>query len=158
MQFCSVSVRLSGKPNHVVSNKRVSVPEIRILQALHGADAVLDIVPLELVDTTSEEERERLKKSYEPAQVEEQRNLVDRVFGPVGALPTTLAAIGLDPRAEAKRLREKAQSLAAAADKMDEMEAGQDEGYLVEDPADDVLGFDDDVVEEEAPKKSAKKK
>lgn len=155
MQFCDVSVRIGGKTTQVVSSKRVSVAEIQILRAIHGEDAVVDIVPKENRAVSSAEERERLKRTYEPAQVEEQRNLVARVFGPVGPLPQTLTDIGIDPQEEAQRMRERARDLADAAAALD---AAEDQGEEVsldgEDaPLNDGIDYGDDaeaVVQEAA--------
>lgn len=119
MEFCTVSVLLGGSPAHVVTGKIVSVPEIRLLQTIHGEDAVTDIVPHENRATTSDAERERLKLAYEPSQVEEQRNIVSRVFGPMGPLPQRLIDIGIDPHAEAASMKQRAQELIAAADKLE---------------------------------------
>ena len=146
MQFCTASVRVGGSPSHVVTNKLVSVPEIRLLQAIHGEDAVVDIVPLENRAVTSEAERERLRLAYEPKNVEEQAGVVNRVFGPMGALPQTLTQIGLDPKAEARALRDKAKSLLAAADKVEQAEESEDEDIV----SDEIDDSGDEVADDDA--------
>lgn len=149
MEFCSVSVRLGGRPDHVVANKVVSVPEIKLLQYIHGEDAVTDIIPTENRNVTSADERERLKQAYEPAQVEEQRNIVARVFGPMGPLPQRLIDIGIDPQAQAAEMRAKANLLVDAAAKM---EREDEQGPAA---ADDEVDFGDDPTLnfEDEPKK-----
>lgn len=142
MEFCTVSVRLGGSPAHIVTNKRVSVPEIRLLQYIHGEDAVTDVIPIENVSMTSDAERERLKQAYEPAQVEEQRNIVAKVFGPMGPLPQRLIDIGIDPHAQAAEMKARAATLVAAASKMEE---------VAENPQDDEVNFGDDNPDDELP-------
>lgn len=146
MEFCSVSVRLGGSPSHIVAGKVVSVPEIRLLQTLHGEDAVTDILPVENRAVTSDEERERLRQFYEPAQVEEQRNIVNKVFGPMGPLPQRLIDIGIDPRAQAADMKAKAQALNAAAEKMEVLDDQAKSNTL----EDDEVNFGD--ADEEEPK------
>lgn len=133
MQFCSVSVALRGSANHVVTNKEVTVPEIKILQHLHGGvDAVRDIRPLRFEpDFKHDEERQRLRQLYERGNGngDEVHGLVGRMFGSFGKLPTTLAAIGYDPRDLAKQKREAAEQALRDAEAIENAE---------NDPADDL--------------------
>jgi hypothetical protein len=132
-----------------VTNKLVTVPEIRVLKFLHGEDAVLDIRPLYTYDARSsdpkgkpgvviegvepcgewmdERERERLIVEYEGASgpMDETSGTVARLFGPFSPLPKRLADIGINPREEARRLRAAAEE---AARRLEE-QAGEQETF-----------------------------
>lgn len=147
MQFCSVTVRLGASLLHTVTNKIVSVPEIQVLKHIHGHDAVVDIVPYGrgAIDPESrqfvadalyshEEERERLRVTYElNNNNEEALGLVGKLFGLMGPLPERLRDINIDPRAEAKRVRAEADSLAQKmellGDEIDEKEQAEDDDF-----------------------------
>lgn len=137
MQRFLCSVNLNGSTQHVVTNKRVTVPEIALLQRIHGADAVKITAPITpLEDYDPAEERARLRKAYDNALPgDEDGSTVDRMFNPLRPLPTTLAGIGIDPKAEAKRLREAAQAAADAAARIEEgaaeLEDEEDEDALL---------------------------
>lgn len=123
MNLYSVSVMLGGDRNHVVTNKGpLSVAEIAVLKAIHGADSVHDVRlyqhpadadPLET--PTMPELREQLRLRYQNALPAGNDPIVDKLFGPMGALPTTLADIGIDARSEAAKLRAQAAVAQAAA-------------------------------------------
>lgn len=138
MQMCTVSVRLKGSLNHVVSNKRVSIPEIKVLQAIHGgADAVQDIRPAEFNrDFNHEEERQRLRNRYERGNGnadDEGRGLVARLFGAFGRLPTTLKDIGYDARTLADAARARAEEMMRAAEEIEQSAAFEEVDELNED-------------------------
>lgn len=130
MQFYSVSVQLGGDRNHTVTNKGpVSVAEIAVLRAVHGDASVSDFRYL-TTDTKGfdrAEHLEYLRRRYGQATPGEVNRIVDTLFGPHGKLPTSLQAIGIDPKAEAAKLREAAAEAAAAAEKL-EAETGAGEG------------------------------
>jgi hypothetical protein len=127
MNLYTVSVMLGGDVNQVVANKGpVSVPEIAVLKAIHGDSSVQDIRLYEPppgrsmpAPQTASELREELRLRYQNALPAGNDPVVDRLFGPMGALPTTLEEIGIDAKAEAKRLRESAKAAEKAAQQFD---------------------------------------
>lgn len=145
MRQYSVSVRLGGSTQQVVTGKIVTIPEIAVLRALHGSDAIVDVCPapkeIREIARTDAEERDRLKRRYDHP-TPDAEPLVDKLFGgPLGRLPTKLAEIGIDPRAEADALRARAEAMSASATVLDE------EG---EAPADEDSDVDVDDVFEKA--------
>lgn len=84
MDLLSCSVAINGDIRAVITKPQVTIPEIVLLQAMHGADAVTNIKVIGEVETTSEQERDRLGNFYKDAKVME-------VFGQYGDLPKTLA-------------------------------------------------------------------
>ena len=130
-----VSVKIGGSGEHVVSNKRVTIPEIAILRAVHTADAVSDIRPAphkaaekdelddglnrgpHLPDWTDADERVRLRGIYDNAGSDDEP-VVDRLFGPLTKLPTRLMDVGIDPKDQARKFREQAAALEASASAM----------------------------------------
>ena len=126
MQYCTCTVRLRGSRNHEVANKLVTVPEIRLLQQLHGRDAVLDIRPVDAPKDAvydHDTERQRLVNMYE--RNPETKGLVARQFGPFGALPLALKDIGVNPRAIAEVKRREAAEALAAAEALEAQEADE---------------------------------
>jgi hypothetical protein len=122
MQRCKITVAMSITT--VVTNKIVTVPEIAVLQHLHGKDAIRDITMFDIVeDFDNDVERERLFMTYEAVAREEERGFIDRLFPVASLLPTTLRQIGIDPQRAIRAMREQAEKLAAQAD---EMEAAAD--------------------------------
>lgn len=126
------SVKLGDSTQHVVTNKRVTVPEIAILRRLHGESAVTDIRPYTENGKpvgalrTDGEERERLAQRYNGRA--DTGNLVEILFGPMGALPKTLRDVGIDPATAAAEMRRKAEEMAkAAANLVDEDDVPLDE-------------------------------
>ena len=113
------SVRLAGSMQHVTTNKRVTVPEIAVLRRVHGEDAVIDVRPAGETTRTDAEERERLRKTYDNA-TPDSEPLVDRLFGALGKLPTSLAQVGIDPKTQAEALRRQAEQLSAAAEALND--------------------------------------
>lgn len=102
MKSYLVDVRLDGSLEHVVTGKRVTVPEIAFLRAIHGNDAVMNLRSVQEVEDYSEdEERERLSKTYDNRHHEE-GPLLPRLFGLNGRLPLTLRDIGIDAKAAAR--------------------------------------------------------
>lgn len=129
MQQYLVDVQLGGKQAHVQSKKTVTIPEIAVLRAVHGPSSVTVVgkasEPAQTrtpddrrIPRTVTEERERLRRHYQGTDV-------DTIFGgPLAPLPTTLRQIGVDPGAEAARLREQAAQHALAASALEEEDAG----------------------------------
>lgn len=146
------SVALADNPQHVVTNKAVTIAEIAVLRRIHGDAAVRDIRPpadkaLRDVDRTEPEERERLRALYDAPAPGDNEPIVDRLFGPMAALPTSLRQIGIDPAAAADEMKRQAEMLAQAAAQLseeDEPEAADEDTFF-------------DEVEADAPKPSGKK-
>ena len=102
MQECSVMVRLGGSLNHTVPLPVVTPAQIQILRAIHGQDAVVDIVPGKFNKRRQEEELARLSGLYgkgsgmEGLDAKETGNIVARLFPGVSPrLPVHLKDIGL---------------------------------------------------------------
>lgn len=145
-----VSVKIGGSGEHVVANKRVTIPEIAILRAVHTADAVSDIRPAphkaaekdelddglnrgpHLPDWTDVDERARLRSIYDNAGTDDEP-IVDRLFGPLTKLPTRLMDVGIDPKVQAQQFRAQAKALEESA------------AAMAADPEDDELDDDEDV-------------
>lgn len=136
MNLYTVSVMLAGDRNHVVTNKGpITVAEIAVLKAIHGESSIYDIRlyrhpadadPLPPINQA--ELREQLRHRYQNALPAGNDPIVDKLFGPMGALPTTLADIGVDAKSEARRLREQAAAAEAAATRLEAAEEESDLG------------------------------
>lgn len=145
MNLYTITVVLAGDRNHVVTNKGpVTVAEIAVLKAIHGADSVQDIRlykhdpdrdPIEVPTMT--ELRDQLRLRYQNALPAGNDAIVDKLFGPMGALPTTLADIGIDAKSEAQRLRAQAEATIAAADQLE----AQDDGLTADAQAAELQEF-----------------
>ena len=82
--MCSCTVAIAGDVRAVVAKSTVTVPEIMLLQVIHGADAVSNIRVKDQWDTTSEAERDRLGNFYGDEKVV-------NLFQQFGELPKVLA-------------------------------------------------------------------
>lgn len=96
MQLANCHVRLSGDMNNEIFKARVTPPEVLILRAIHGSDAVLKFQPLGMDKRPHAGEVERLKAEYGA-----------KVFGEAfpGAapnLPISFKDIGIDLLADEK--------------------------------------------------------
>lgn len=115
MRQYTVNVRLNGKMTHVQTGKVVTVPEIAVLNLVHGSDAVQITGRAPDVDRTDADERDRLRKRYDTPSPDSEP-IVDKLFGgPIGRLPTKLVDIGVDPQAQAEALAAAAAAMTAAA-------------------------------------------
>lgn len=80
MQLANVIVALGGDRGNTVPKTRVTAPEIAILLAVHGHDAVFDIQPLdETVSRSVREEIDRLRQLY-TARDEDNKPIVEVVY------------------------------------------------------------------------------
>lgn len=87
MEYAQIEVRLAGSLENTII-KEVSVPEIPVLKAIHGHDAVVNVKKTRSDDVDQKEERDRLEKQYTPV-------VIDRLFpGVLNKLPQTLVEIG----------------------------------------------------------------
>lgn len=88
MYYYKATVRLNGNTmNEVV--KRMSAPELLVLQYVHGTDAIVNVEEIGQQKTRSIEEKQRLKGLYEQALVKREQS-IDRIFGALGTLPDRL--------------------------------------------------------------------
>lgn len=132
MKSYIVDVRINGSMEHVVTNKRVTVPEIALLKVIHGSDAVMGIRnSADVPDYEEEEERERLRATYD-ARPRDEGPLMERLFGLTARLPVTLKDIGIDARAVAKEAeaalkaaQDRAAEASAEVDAEEQAEAGE---------------------------------
>lgn len=97
MELANVMLALGGDRNNTVPKYGVTPAEIAVLAAIHGADAVFDVVPLEeTAEISFKEERERLLRSY-PAKNEDNELIVLKVYPGVSPiLHTDIASLGLE--------------------------------------------------------------
>lgn len=94
MEYAQVTVRLAGSLENTVI-KEVSIPEIPILKAIHGHDAVVEISKTRTAEVEQAAERDRLDKAYGTP-------ILEKLFpGVTSKLPTTLVDIGLEQPVEA---------------------------------------------------------
>lgn len=84
MQVCDCLVLVGGDIGNSVMRYGVTAPEIAILRAIHGDDAVRGIVIRSNEDVGSDGERDRLSLTYK-------EEVVAALFGKFGDLPETLA-------------------------------------------------------------------
>lgn len=75
MNFYSAKVRLAGDVRHEVHRINLSAPEVMVLRAIHGADAVVNIKKTGHWQTSHAGERDRLAMDYGP-------KIVADLFGP----------------------------------------------------------------------------
>jgi hypothetical protein len=97
MELANILLALGGDRNNTVPKYRVTPAEIAVLSAIHGTDAVFDIVPLNETETISfRDERERLMRLY-PAKNEDNNSIVLQVYpGTAPVLHTSIESLGLD--------------------------------------------------------------
>lgn len=89
MEHANVEIRLAGSLENTV-RKEVSAPEIAIIKALHGHDAVVNIKKSRTASVEQVVERARLEKKYG-------EEAIARFFpGVTAKLPTTLAEVGVE--------------------------------------------------------------
>jgi hypothetical protein len=90
MQVCNCTVAIGGDAGMTITKERVTVPELMVLRAVHGEDAVRNISVIGKSDVSSPEERERLISIYiAPA------GIVKDTVGAAGSLPKTLDESGI---------------------------------------------------------------
>lgn len=90
MQIVNCTVAIAGEAGMTVYKERVSVPEILVLRAIHGEDAVRNIEVIEDADIDSNDERARLLSIYINPE-----GVVKDTLGAVGPLPKTIEDSGI---------------------------------------------------------------
>lgn len=117
MRVYSGKIRLNGDLRWEVQRDRMTAPEVMILRALHGVDAVVGLKYIDdLDDAEISVERERLEREYvlNPSQ---DGNIVAKLFGahhmslPIKAPNAPEAKEGVVEKPAGKKLR--AEDLAA---------------------------------------------
>ena len=89
MEYANVEVRLAGSLENTV-RKEVSAPEIAVIKALHGHDAVVNIKRSRVAQVDQASERDRLGKFYGD-------EVIAKFFpGVTAKLPATLAEVGVE--------------------------------------------------------------
>lgn len=100
-QLYTATVRLGGSMLNEVQKADLTAPEIVALHAIHGPDSVLKIAPMKAggknktADRSDRDERARLRSTYEGA-LPTKAGFVNRLFGPVAALPREYSAEDYD--------------------------------------------------------------
>ena len=96
MQICKVEIKISGDMLNTIVKEGVSVPEIVLLRAIHGAvDSVIVQEITEESDVSNRSELERLHTIYSTATNGKAELWIDIVFPGMGVvLPQTLSDIG----------------------------------------------------------------
>lgn len=147
MELANILLALGGDRNNTVPKYRVTPAEIAVLSAIHGTDAVFDIVPLNETETISfRDERERLMRSY-PAKNEDNNSIVLQVYpGTAPVLHTTLESLGLNeslfkPTEHAKPAPAKAPKKAAKVEQPEPI------SKIVKDPTSADHLFDDEPAD-----------
>jgi len=100
MQLCDLEVRLGDSSGHTVPKTNVTPAEIVVLQAIHGASAIVGIKPTKMDKRPHIEEYERLQGIYgrAPDGLMDAGNgdLLEKLFpGAAKQLPVSLKDIGL---------------------------------------------------------------
>jgi|TARA_R110000803_G_scaffold87023_1_gene153605 hypothetical protein len=136
-QLCRCTVAIGGDIRSVVPKTQVTPAEIMLLQSIHGADAVTNIRVIGELDSTVDEERNRLGSFYKDEKVV-------GMFNQFGDLPATLDAARipvelLDPSWKpeaAKPVKKKATKKRARTEKghfiKDDLATPDNEAYVEE--------------------------
>lgn len=94
MDTANCLVALGGNRGNTVP-KFVTAPEIPVLRAIHGEDAVFDIAPVGSVNVSAAAELRRLRENYQAAN-EDRVPIITTVYaGSAPMLPMTLADLDL---------------------------------------------------------------
>lgn len=132
MQYVNCDVFLSGNRNHCVPKARVSVAEVVVLKALHGADAVTNIRHAGERRANAKEEVARLCQVY-ASRAEEIRQSIFPGANP--SVPVSLRDIGVEAETPKTRSGKSKKAGKASADKN---QADDDDGNNDDaSPADD---------------------
>lgn len=80
MQLANATLALAGQRGNSVPKLGITTAEIAVLMAIHGVDAVYDIMPLdEEVERSARDEKARLFELY-PARDEDGKFIVEAVY------------------------------------------------------------------------------
>lgn len=148
MQTANILLALGGDAGNTVPKYNVTAAEIAVLAAIHGFDAITDVMPTGNINVSHRDELERLVQIYGGAKNGENTPIIKTIYPGAGArLFDSLAELGLQPSQFAATSRVTVDStpapsvLAAAAPAV----VGAEQLYEDEPEA------DDEPFEEEAP-------
>lgn len=132
------TLNLNGDRHNVAVLQRRTVPELQLLAAMHGPDAVENIAVVERIPhgLDTREEKERLREAYPTS-----RKVIEDLFpGVAPNMPITLQSAGLDayviddgeastagPKSKAKKAPSKSKLAAAAKQAEAPKDATKDE-------------------------------
>jgi hypothetical protein len=89
MQYYALKLRLSGSPMNEVRDV-FSAPEVLIMQYIHGVDAISDIkVVKDERIVNMRDFKDSMKAKYDQSLTRRNQS-IDKIFGALGQLPTTL--------------------------------------------------------------------
>ena len=89
MEYANTEIRIGGSLENTVI-KEVSAPEIAVLRAIHGEDALVNTVKSRIGDIDARNERERLTKIYGV-------EVLKKLFpGAMSVIPSKLADVGVE--------------------------------------------------------------
>jgi hypothetical protein len=90
MEYANTEIRIGGSLENTVI-KEVSAPEIAVLRAIHGSDALVNTSKSRTdLDVNARVERERLAKIYGG-------EILSKLFpGALGVIPTRLEEVGIE--------------------------------------------------------------
>jgi hypothetical protein len=89
MEYANIEIRLAGSLENTVI-KEASAPEIAVIKAIHGHDAVVNIKKSRVGQVEQAVERDRLGRFYKD-------EVIAKLFpGVTSKLPTTLAEVGVE--------------------------------------------------------------
>jgi len=90
MQVVNCTVAIGGEAGMTVLKTNVTVPEVMVLRAIHGEDAVRNIEVISNEDISSNDERDRLLAIYKMPE-----GIVKETIGATGPLPKTIDESGI---------------------------------------------------------------
>lgn len=106
MQTANILVALGGDQNNTVPKSHVTAAEIAVLQAIHGADAIIDVEPVGDVEVSARDERERLEGVYGRAKDQNGNTIIGLVYpGAAARLFQNLDELNLVPEQYKARTR-----------------------------------------------------
>ena len=89
MDIFSGKIRLGGSLLNEVSRINMTAPEVILLRAMHGADAVVELKRTDSKNVKHDEERARLGDMYGEARDHDGESYLQELFGPAHReLPT----------------------------------------------------------------------
>lgn len=118
MQYCDCSVSLHGSDNYIVVEKTdLSIPEIVLMQHLHGEDAVRNIRPVRTTKEPVISAKRRLLERYSDPSYGAIREAVEKLWpGMNPMLPRSLEDIGLVENRDDGNVTDKGPAVVRAAD------------------------------------------
>lgn len=104
MRFYTALIRLSGSLLNEVRRNHVSAPEVMLLNAIHGGNAVVELVEVENREGFTPEQHRKLRATLRQMYGEKPRHveIMNSLFGPVASalLPTSVTLADLTPQVD----------------------------------------------------------